>query len=118
VHDRVTHQLNRDVLDRATIGFGHRVEASATQGNLLRLTARDARRQIRERALETGAASLGIRLAGLLTGPVPLALRLLGGKSRRWRRAAAVSSLAGSLMSRFAWIAAGRESAENSRASQ
>ena len=68
--------------------------------------------------LETSAASLGIRVAGLLTGPLPLALRLLGGKSRRWRRAAAVSSLAGSLMSRFAWIAAGRASAENSRASQ
>jgi hypothetical protein len=65
--------------------------------------------------LKTGASGLGIRLGGLLTGPVPLALRLLGGKSRRWRRAAAVSSLAGSLMSRLAWMAAGRASASDPR---
>jgi len=65
--------------------------------------------------LKTGDSGLAIWLAGLLTGPLPLALRLLGGKSRRWRRVAAVSSLAGSLMSRFAWMAAGRASAQDPR---
>jgi formate-dependent nitrite reductase membrane component NrfD len=65
--------------------------------------------------LKTGAASTGARLGSVLAGPVPLVLRLLAGRSRRWRRVAAVSSLAGSFLSRLAWIAAGRESADDPR---
>lgn len=47
-------------------------------------------------------------LGGVLSGPVPLALRLL-----RKRRAAAVSTLVGSLITRFAWVAAGKASARD-----
>ena len=63
--------------------------------------------------LKTGPSGRSMRLAGLLAGPVPLALRLLCGRSHRWRQVAAVSSLAGSLLSRLAWIAAGRASADD-----
>jgi DMSO reductase anchor subunit len=48
------------------------------------------------------------RLAYALSGPVPLALRLFGK-----RKAAAVSTLLGSLATRFAWVEAGRRSAKN-----
>jgi len=51
-----------------------------------------------------------MRLAGALSGPVPLALRLFGK-----RKAAAVSTLLGSLATRFAWMEAGRRSARASR---
>ena len=47
-------------------------------------------------------------LGGVLSGPVPLALRLL-----RKRRAASVSTLVGSLITRFAWVAAGKASARD-----
>ncbi|HVR41197.1 MAG TPA: NrfD/PsrC family molybdoenzyme membrane anchor subunit [Thermoanaerobaculia bacterium] len=52
-----------------------------------------------------------IRLGGVLSGPVPLALRALG-RTKRARRIAAVSSLVGSLITRFAWVRAGKKSAE------
>ena len=63
--------------------------------------------------LRHGASGTTIRIGGLLSGPLPLLLRLLGGRSKRARRAAAVSSLAGSLITRFAWVKAGRASARN-----
>jgi len=49
-----------------------------------------------------------MRVAGALSGPVPLALRLFGK-----RKAAAVSTLLGSLATRFAWVEAGRRSAKD-----
>jgi formate-dependent nitrite reductase membrane component NrfD len=54
-----------------------------------------------------------IRLAGVLSGPVALAIRLLSGRSRGGNRAAAGVSLAGTLMTRFAWLEAGKQSAED-----
>ena len=51
-----------------------------------------------------------MRLSGALSGPVPLALRLIGA-----RKAAAVSTLLGSLATRFAWVEAGKKSASASR---
>jgi formate-dependent nitrite reductase membrane component NrfD len=65
--------------------------------------------------LKSGGSGWAMRGAGLLSGPVPLGLRLLslGMKSRKrgLRRAAAVSSIAGSLLTRFAWVGAGKTSA-------
>ena len=61
--------------------------------------------------LRHGWSGQATRIAGLLSGPVPLALRVLGSRSPTARRIAAVSTIAGSLLTRFAWIAAGRESA-------
>ena len=51
------------------------------------------------------------RIGGVLSGPVPLLLRLFGARSNKTRRLAAASAIAGSLLTRMAWIAAGRESA-------
>jgi hypothetical protein len=51
------------------------------------------------------------RAGGILSGPLPLVLRLFGGGSRTARHVAAVSSIAGSLLTRIGWIAAGRASA-------
>ncbi len=68
--------------------------------------------------LRTGESGRAMRSAGLLSGPVPLGLRLLslGIKSRKrsLRRAAAVSSVIGSLLTRWAWIQAGSTSAKDS----
>jgi hypothetical protein len=52
-----------------------------------------------------------MRTAGVLSGPVPLALRLIGMKSKRARRVAAAITIAGSLATRFAWVEAGKKSA-------
>lgn len=55
------------------------------------------------------------RIGGMLSGPVPLLLRLVGGRSRKVRRLAAASAIAGSLITRFAWVNAGRVSARDPR---
>lgn len=51
------------------------------------------------------------RLGGVLSGPVPLALRILAGRSHRARTLAAASTLVGSFLTRMGWLAAGRTSA-------
>lgn len=61
----------------------------------------------------SGVSGLTIRAGGVLSGPLPLALRLLFPRSQRARRLAALSSLAGSLLTRFGWVAAGHASAKN-----
>ena len=51
-----------------------------------------------------------MRAAEVLSGPVPLLLRLAGGRSKRARALAALSAITGSLLTRMAWIEAGRAS--------
>ncbi len=63
--------------------------------------------------LKHGPSGMLTRIGGVLSGPVPFALRLLGFRSRKARRAAAVSSLIGSLITRYAWIEAGKKSAQD-----
>lgn len=68
--------------------------------------------------LKHGASGWVTRSGGVLSGPIPLLLRLLamatGGKTRRqFRRAAAVSTLVGSFITRHAWIFAGHASAKD-----
>lgn len=53
------------------------------------------------------------RLGGVLSGPIPLVLRLFGHDSKRARKVAALSTLAGSLITRFAWVEAGKVSAKD-----
>ena len=48
------------------------------------------------------------RIAAAFAGPIPLAIHLLAGRSRKARRVAAVSALLGSVLTRFAWVEAGR----------
>lgn len=50
-----------------------------------------------------------LRIAGALSGPVPFVLRLFGK-----RKAAAAATLAGSLLTRFAWVEGGKASAKRS----
>ncbi len=50
-----------------------------------------------------------LQAAAALSGPIPLVLRLLG--SKRARKVAAASAIAGSLLTRLAWVEAGRKSA-------
>ena len=70
--------------------------------------------------LKEGPSGWVTRTGGLLSGPVPLALRLmsLAGKknSASFRRYAAWSAVAGSLITRFAWLYAGQVSARNAKA--
>ncbi|HUJ12680.1 MAG TPA: NrfD/PsrC family molybdoenzyme membrane anchor subunit [Thermoanaerobaculia bacterium] len=54
-----------------------------------------------------------MKTGGVLSGPLPLLLRIAGLGSPRLRRAAAVASIAGSLVTRFAWVDAGKSSARN-----
>jgi formate-dependent nitrite reductase membrane component NrfD len=61
--------------------------------------------------LKHGTSGTIIRAGGVLSGPVPLALRLLAGNSRSARQAAAVSTIVGSILTRVGWLAAGRATA-------
>lgn len=58
-----------------------------------------------ETAAGSATRARAMRLAGVLSGPVPLVLRILGA-----RKAAAAATIVGSLLTRFAWIDAGKES--------
>ena len=62
-----------------------------------------------------GAGTQLVRAGTVLAGPVPLALRLLGGRSRAVRQVAAVTAIAGSLLTRIGWVQAGRSSALSTR---
>lgn len=68
--------------------------------------------------LKHGSSGLVTRTGGVLSGPIPLLLRtlsLFGSKKRSTslRRWAAASAIAGSLITRIAWIYAGHVSARN-----
>ncbi len=68
--------------------------------------------------LKYGGSGLVTRVGGALSGPVPLALRVAAafagkGSARRLRKLAAVSSIAGSMLTRIAWLRAGHASAKN-----
>jgi hypothetical protein len=72
------------------------------------------------RPLKEGFSGWITRLGGVLSGPLPLALRIAaafaGSKnSRNMRRAAAASSIAGSLCTRIGWVKAGHVSAKDWR---
>jgi len=69
------------------------------------------------RPLKRGLTGWTTRLGGMLSGPVPLALRLVAtaSGSRRMRRFAAWSSIAGSILTRIGWISAGHASARDWR---
>jgi hypothetical protein len=73
----------------------------------------EGNRSVVSEPLRTGHSGITVRIGGLLSGPIPLALRLLGGP--RMRRAAAASTLLGSLMTRIAWVGAGHVSVRDPR---
>jgi hypothetical protein len=63
--------------------------------------------------LHHGKSGTTLRIAGLLEGPTALALRLFWGSVPTGRYAAAICFLVGALLSRYAWIWAGRASASD-----
>lgn len=67
--------------------------------------------------LHKGLSGLLVRAGGVLSGPLPLALRIAYGFTgdRKFRQAAAYSSIAGSLLTRFGWVRAGHASAKDYR---
>jgi hypothetical protein len=70
--------------------------------------------------LKRGPSGWLIRLGGMLSGPVPLALRVASlfskrGRASKLRKYAAISSVVGSAITRAAWIHAGHVSARESR---
>ena len=69
------------------------------------------------RPLKHGLTGWTTRLGGVLSGPVPLALRLIAtvSGSQRLRRLSAWSSIAGSILTRVGWIYAGHSSARDWR---
>ena len=77
----------------------------------------ESRDDIESEPLRRGPTSTTIRIGGFFSGPLPLVLRLLGIRSKRARRVAAASALLGSLITRVAWIEAGKASARDSRPS-
>ena len=62
-------------------------------------------------AIRRGTPGTLVRAAGLLSGPLPVILRLAGRRSPRLRRMAALATIAGSILTRVAWVSAGRPSA-------
>jgi formate-dependent nitrite reductase membrane component NrfD len=80
----------------------------------------EVRRTASTKPLRHGISGWAMRGAGLLSGPLPLTLRLIasftsGSRTRRrnLQRAAAVSSLLGSFLTRFAWVHVGKVSADD-----
>jgi hypothetical protein len=66
--------------------------------------------------LHHGRSGFAFRIAGLLEGPAALLIRAFWGSTAHGRYTAAVCFLAGSLLSRYAWIWAGRVSATQTEA--
>ena len=64
--------------------------------------------------LRHGSTGITTRAGGLFSGPLPLVLRLLGLRSKRARRAASAAAILGSLITRLAWVEAGKVSARRS----
>jgi hypothetical protein len=65
--------------------------------------------------LKQGSSGWTTRAGGVLSGPVPLALRIWAAfspprRARQIRKAAALSGIAGSLFTRYGWVMAGSES--------
>lgn len=58
--------------------------------------------------IREGRAGTLARAGGLLSGPLPLALRLLAPRSRAGRNAAALCTIAGSLLTRVGWVESAR----------
>ena len=78
----------------------------------------ESRRHSALEPLKHGPSGAITRIGGLLSGPVPATLRLMtmfSGRNRSdsLRKAAGVSSVAGSLLTRIAWVYAGHVSARD-----
>ncbi len=78
--------------------------------DLLRTSARDLR------PAKSGSSGLLVQIAGVLSGPVPIGLRVASWfvkDGKRLRRLAAWSGIAGSLLLRYGWVHAGTASSRD-----
>ncbi len=76
----------------------------------------EVRKQAVDAPLHHGRSGWTLRIGGVLEGPAALLVRILAGSTPAGRYAAAVCFLLGALMSRYAWIWAGRASAHDPQA--
>jgi polysulfide reductase-like protein len=76
--------------------------------------------EVRQRPVDAplhhGRSGRTLRVAGLLEGPAALLIRGVWGSASHGRYAAALCFILGALLSRYAWIWAGRASADNPHA--
>jgi len=76
----------------------------------------EATRALRPKNSEADRSTgITTRIGGAFSGPLPLLLRIAGFRSKRFRTAAAASTLLGSLITRFAWVEAGKTSSRDLR---
>jgi hypothetical protein len=80
----------------------------------------ESRNERELKPLKRGASGWITRTGGVLSGPLPLILRLLAGgsgsaRSQSLRRWASMCGVAGSLLTRYGWVSAGRSSARDWR---
>ena len=73
----------------------------------------DFRRDPVSKPLVSGMSGVTSRLGDVFSGPIPLVLRLAVGMVPAARLVAATFAVLGSLLTRFAWVAAGRESSKD-----
>jgi len=71
----------------------------------------ELRHRREDRPLHHGRSGFMIRLGGVLAGPLALGLRVVAGDEETVRLLAALAFLAGAVITRYAWLAAGRQSA-------
>jgi hypothetical protein len=93
----------------------HRIGAGAAAAETIVGLLIELRSSRTQEPLKRGASGRLTRLGGFLSGPASLAIRLLAGRSRHGRRAAAIASVVGSVITRYAWVAAGKQSARDPR---
>ncbi len=74
------------------------------------------RKRVADGPLHHGFSGSTLRIAGILEGPAALLIRAIWHAEPWGRYAAAICFLTGALMSRYAWIWAGRESSHDTRA--
>jgi hypothetical protein len=74
------------------------------------------RKRVADGPLHHGFSGSTLRIAGILEGPAALLIRAIWHAEPWGRYAAAVCFLLGALMSRYAWIWAGRESSHDTKA--
>ncbi len=75
----------------------------------------EGRNEAALKPLKQGMSGWITRVGGVLSGPLPLVLRLFGRRSPAARRLASLSGVTGSLLTRYGWMAAGRSSARDWR---
>jgi Polysulfide reductase len=76
----------------------------------------EVRKRSVDRPLREGGAGWTTRAGGALAGPVPVLLRIFWAHSPGARHGAALCFIAGALITRYAWVAAGRVSSRDPQA--